>query len=354
MGRVMSIVAVPMMLAPILGPALGGLIVDNLSWRWIFYVNVPIGLIAIPTALRILPTVERKPADRIDFVGLALVATGLPLLLYGVSEVPNTHSFTASKVLIPALVGLALIAVFVVHALRVKRVKPLLEVRLYRRSTFSSASFAMICLAMALFGGMILLPYYWQSIRHESVLNSGLLQAPQGLGMALVMPLAGKLTDRFGGGPLALLGAIVTAITTIPFGFVGTHTSVAFLSVAMFLRGTGIGFAFMPAMTAAFAALERSELSDATPQLNALQRAGGAIGTGILAVVLQRSLSGAHTLAAQASGYGTAFWWSAGITALAIVPCIVLVVAERRARAAHEQAAIAAAAPGEPVVEVAA
>jgi EmrB/QacA subfamily drug resistance transporter len=340
------------MLAPILGPALGGLIVDNLSWRWIFYVNVPIGLIAVPTALRFLPSVERKPAERLDFVGLALLSTGLPLVLYGVSEIASTGSFTASKVIIPVLVGIALICAFVLHALRVKGVKPLLEVRLYRRRTFASASFAMVCLAMALFGGMILLPLYWQSIRHESVLNSGLLQAPQGLGMALVMPLAGRLTDRFGGGPLALFGAVVTALATIPFGFVGTHTSIVFLSVAMLVRGVGIGFAFMPAMTAAFASLERSELSDATPQLNALQRAAGAIGTGILAVVLQRALIGAHTLNAQASAYGTAFWWSAGITALAIIPCIILLVAERDARAARVAAEISA--PSDASIELAA
>jgi len=107
--------------------------------------------------------------------------------------------------------------------------------------------------------------------------------------------------------------------------------------VAMFLRGTGIGFAFMPAMAAAFAALDRSELADATPQLNVLQRVGGSIGTAALAVVLQRSLAGAHSLAGAASAYGTAFWWSAGITALAIVPCIILMRAERAARATKLQ-----------------
>jgi MFS family permease len=152
--------------------------------------------------------------------------------------------------------------------------------------------------------------------------------------MALVMPLAGKLSDRWGGGPLALFGVIVTTVTTIPFGLVGAHTSVAWLSVAMLLRGMGIGFAFMPAMAAAFASLDRSELSDATPQLNVLQRVGGSIGTAVLAVVLQRALSGAHTVTAAASAYGTAFWASAGLTALAIVPCIILVRAERAARAA--------------------
>ena len=120
---------------------------------------------------------------------------------------------------------------------------------------------------------------------------------------------------------------------TIPFGLVGTHTSVAWLSVAMLLRGMGIGFAFMPAMAAAFASLERFELPHATPQLNVLQRVGGSIGTAVLAVVLQRALVGARSLADAADAYGTAFWWSAGLTALAIVPCVILVRAERAARA---------------------
>jgi MFS family permease len=191
-----------------------------------------------------------------------------------------------------------------------------------------------------LFGGMILLPLYWQGIRHEDVVKTGLLTAPQGLGMALVMPLAGKLSDRLGGGPLALFGVIVTTLATIPFGLISADSSVLGLSVAMFIRGIGIGFAFMPAMAAAFAALDRSELSHATPQMNMLQRVGGSIGTAVLAVVLQRALIGAHTLSAQADAYGTAFWVSAGMTALAIIPCIILLRAERAARAA--QGAVAA------------
>jgi EmrB/QacA subfamily drug resistance transporter len=332
MGRVMSIVAVPAMLAPIFGPALGGLILDSVSWRWIFFVNVPIGVIAVIAALRILPSVRPAPTGRLDVRGLLLMATGLPLLTYGLAEIGVTGSFTAAKVLIPILASIVLISAFVAHALRVPN--PLLNLRLYRRPTFSSASFAMFCLGAALFGGMILLPLYWQGIRHESVLYTGLLTAPQGLGMALVMPLAGRLTDRWGGGPFALFGVIVTTLATVPFGLVGAHTSIVGLSVAMLIRGMGIGFAFMPAMAAAFASLERSELSDATPQMNVLQRVGGSIGTAVLAVVLQRSLAGTHSIAGAAAGYGTAFWASAGLTALAIIPCIILVRTERAARAA--------------------
>ncbi len=109
MGRVMSIVAVPMMLAPILGPTLGGLIVQNLSWRWIFYVNVPIGIVAVIAGSRILPSPKPAPAGRLDILGFALMATGLPLLTYGLAEIGVTGSFTATKVVGPILVGLGLV-----------------------------------------------------------------------------------------------------------------------------------------------------------------------------------------------------------------------------------------------------
>ena len=330
MGRVMSIVAVPAMLAPILGPTIGGLILDNASWQWIFYVNLPVGIFAVIAALRVLPSIKPGKTDPLDVRGLALMATGLPLLTYGLAEIGVTGGFSSTKVWLPLILGAALIVLFVFHALRAKF--PLLDLRLYKRATFASASFAMFCLGAALFGSMILLPLYWQGIRHMSVVDTGLLTAPQGLGIALVMPLAGKLTDRLGGGPLALFGVIFTTITTIPFALIGAHTSIEWLSVAMFLRGMGIGFAFMPAMAAAFASLERSELPHATPQLNVLQRVGGSIGTALLAVVLQRAMVGAHTLSAAADAYGTAFLWSAGLSALAIIPCVILMRAERAAR----------------------
>src|SRR3954454_23271146 len=130
MGRVMSVVAVPAMLAPILGPALGGLIVDNSSWRWIFYVNVPFGALAVVAALRFLPSVKPTAVDRLDVRGLALMATGLPLLTYGLAEIGATGGLTSAKVIGPCLGGLALLAAFAVHALRVPN--PLLDLRLYR------------------------------------------------------------------------------------------------------------------------------------------------------------------------------------------------------------------------------
>jgi MFS family permease len=237
-------------------------------------------------------------------------------------------------VIAPILGGLALVGLFIAHARRAER--PLLDVHLYARPTFSAASITTFCLGAALFGAMILMPLYYQQVRGESVLATGLLVGPQGVGAALALPISGRLTDRIGGGPLALCGVILTTLTTIPFGLIGAHTSIVSLSLWMFVRGIGIGFAFMPAMAAAFAALQPHELSDATPQMNVLQRLGGSIGTAVLAVVLQRALISAHhplTADGAAGAYSTAFWWSLGITALAIIPSIVLLRAERQARA---------------------
>jgi hypothetical protein len=126
---------------------------------------------------------------------------------------------------------------------------------------------------------------------------------------------------------------------TVPFGLIGAHTSVAELSVVMVLRGAGMGASFMPAMTAAFAALDRSQISHATPQLNVINRVGGSIGTTVLAVVLAGAERHAHTAEGAAHAYGIAFWWSAAMAVAALVPCVVLMRAESRAR----QAALAAA-----------
>jgi EmrB/QacA subfamily drug resistance transporter len=349
MGRVMSIIVVPVMLAPILGPTLGGLIIEDVSWRWIFFVNIPVGAAALIAGIRILPRAEASASRALDVRGLLLMVTGLPLLTYGLAKIGTTGSFTSTEVVVPCVVGLALIAGFVVHATRASA--PLLNLRLLRRATFSSASAAMFLLSASMLGSMILLPLYWQEVRRESVILTGLLLAPQGLGAAIVMPFAGKIADRHGGGLLALIGVVVTTVATVPFGLIGASTSIAWLCVVMVVRGMGIGLAFMPAMTAAFAALERSELADATPQLNVFQRVGGAFGTAILAVVLQRALVGEHTASGAAAAYGIAFWASAALTVAAIVPCVILLRAERSARLARAGAALA---EGDTAVEAAA
>ncbi|MFI4978017.1 MAG: DHA2 family efflux MFS transporter permease subunit [Solirubrobacterales bacterium] len=327
MGRVMGIVAMPAMLAPVLGPVLGGTILQNLHWSWIFLVNLPIGVVAFILGWRMLPHTDSGEAGRLDVVGLGLLSTASTALVYGLSQLGTHSNLTASAVVWPIVAGLALAVVFCWHALRVER--PLLDIRLYANRVFGAASLTTFGLGAALFGAMILVPYYYQAVRHESVIATGLLTGPQGLGMLLVMPLAGRLSERFGGGRVALAGVSILCLGTIPLAFVGASTSVVSISLVLVLRGVGIGLSFMPAMTAAFASLRTEQLSDATPQLNVLQRIGGAIGTAVLAVVLQRASGHAPSTAHLAGAFDTAYRWSLGIALLSLIPCLVLLRAEK-------------------------
>jgi EmrB/QacA subfamily drug resistance transporter len=343
MGRVMGIVVMPAMLAPILGPVVGGLILQNLHWSWIFFVNVPIGIVAFVLAYRLLPDSELGEAGELDWIGLALMVTSMPLVVYGLSEIGSQGNFTAPSVILPIVGGLLLTAVFGWHALRVKR--PLLDVRLYANRIFAAASITTFGLGAALFGAMILLPLYYQEVRGESVIVTGLLVGPQGFGMLLVAPFTARLTERFGGGRLAFVGIVMLCLTTLPLAFIGATTSIVEISVLLVLRGAGIGLAFIPTTTVAFASLRTDQLSDATPQMNVLQRVGGAIGTAVLAVVLQRAGEGAQTSSELASAFGTAFWWALGISVLSLIPVLVLFRAENQrapqAAAAREAEEIA-------------
>jgi EmrB/QacA subfamily drug resistance transporter len=326
MGKVMGIVVMPAMLAPILGPVVGGLILENLHWSWIFFVNVPIGIVAWVLGMRLLPESELGEAGKLDLFGLVLLVTGMPLIVYGLSEIGTQESFTAPTVIWSLVAGVVLLATFGRHALRTAR--PLLDVRLYANRVFAAASLTTFGLGAALFGAMILIPLYYQQVRGESVIVTGLLLAPQGLGMLLTAPFTARLTQRFGGGRVAVVGVSLLALSSLPLAFIGADTSIAFISLTLLLRGVGIGLSFIPTTTVAFASLRTDQLSDATPQMNVLQRVGGAIGTAVLAVVLQRASVGADTPSELAGAFATANWWALGIVLLSLVPCIVLLRAE--------------------------
>jgi EmrB/QacA subfamily drug resistance transporter len=326
MGRVMGIVVMPAMLAPILGPVVGGLILQHLHWSWIFFVNVPIGVIAGVLGWRMLPHSDLGEPGKLDWIGLGLLATSMPLIVYGLSEIATKESFTAPTVVWPIVAGLLLTVAFGWHALRAER--PLLDVRLYKNRIFGAASLTTFGLGAALFGAMILVPLYYQQVRHESVVVTGLLVGPQGLGMLLVSPRIAKMTDRFGGGRVAFVGISVLTLSSLPLAFIGADTSIAFISFLLLIRGVGIGLSFIPTTTVAFAALRTDQLSDATPQMNVLQRVGGAIGTAILAVVLQRASDGAQGADELAAAFGTAFWWGLGICVASLIPVLFLLRAE--------------------------
>jgi MFS family permease len=191
---------------------------------------------------------------------------------------------------------------------------------------------------------MIIMPLYFQLVRGEDAVTTGLLLIPQGVGAAMAMPLAGRFSDRVGGGRVALAGLAVTLVTTLPFIALQADTSYLLISAAMIGRGLGIGLTMMPAMTAAYARLEPADIAHATPQLNVLQRVGGSIGIALLTVVLQHGLTGARTPAVAAAAFGHTYLWVLALSVVALIPAYVLARAERGER---EQQSVPMAAAAE-------
>jgi EmrB/QacA subfamily drug resistance transporter len=343
-GRVMSIMGVPMLLGPILGPILGGWLVADVSWRWIFFINLPIGLIALLCASRVLPRDVPAHEQRLDLVDLLLLSPGLALVIYGLAETNSAGGFGAAKVLVPLVAGLALMAGFVWHALRAR--DPLIDLRLFRDRTFATSSMTLVLVAISVFGTFLLLPLYYQAVRGESALQTGLLLAPQGLGSMLMMPISGQLADRTGAGRIVPFGLIAVILAVLGLTQVGAHTSYVRLSINLFVFGLGMGFTMMPVFTGAMQSIRGPAVARASTALNILQQAGASVGTAVLSVLLASALSSklgahgggggigaaahvpasvrAHIAPPMASAFGQTFWWALGLLVVALIGSLAL------------------------------
>ncbi|MFJ6015151.1 MDR family MFS transporter [Streptomyces sp. NPDC092952] len=323
LGRMMAVVSVPAMLAPIIGPVIGGFFVDQLNWRWIFFINIPIGLAAIALAWIKLPATRPQTDHRLDVRGLLLLSPGLALLLYGLAEA-GSGGFTDAGSLPWTLVGAALLTGFTVHALRTPNT-PLIDLRLFADRGYSAAVVTQFTLNAGVFAAMFLLPLYFQMGRGAGVLEAGVMIAPQGVGYVIAMAVVGKATDKLGAGPLALTGVLITLLGTLPFALLDNGTSEALLAAAMVARGIGVGVVTLPSLAAAYRLLAPAAMPRASSAMNIFQRLGGSAGTAAVAVILQNGLTDGKASGAPLSeAFGTSFWWVFGFTALTLLPALLL------------------------------
>jgi len=325
LGRTMALISLPTLFGPILGPVLGGLIVSHLSWRWIFWLNVPFSLTGLVLAWRGLkPGVPRKGAY-LDVIGLVLLSPALAAILYAATEVGIKGGSGHTIVTVPLAVGIVLLAAFVFHALHTRR-PPLVDLRLFKVRSFSAATSLMFLSGFGTFGALLLLPLYYQQIHGASALDAGLLLAPQGLGMLLTRSQAGKLTDRIGARPIVIVGVILTAAGTAAYTQVGVHTSEILLGLSLVVRGAGLGAVLIPVMAAAYLEVAPEQVPHASTVTRIAQQVGGSFGTAILAMIVATQIRThvAAGLPGQAAAFGTAFWWSLGLTVIMIIPALAL------------------------------
>lgn len=290
-GRVMGLMGIVGSSGPILGPILGGVILQVLDWRWMFLVNLPIVVIAFVGAARILPTDRAETrAARLDVVGLALLGPGVAAAVLALSQAAEHEGFAHLAVLIPLAVSATLLTGYAVRALRDRAGRgapPLLDLRLFTRPGFSASVVVAALLGAGTFGSLTALPLYYQLVRGEGASAAGLLLAPLGLGSAIVMPLAGRLSDRLGSRRPILAGGVLAGLATLLLTRVGATTPEWQLAVVTFALGAGLGCVGAPTIGSVYRTLPAALVPQGSTALYMLNQLGASVGVAAVTLVVQ-------------------------------------------------------------------
>ena len=282
-GTLMGIFGLPLMVAPVLGPTVGGYIVEYIDWRVIFTMNIPIGILGLFLGSTILRETERIPNLRFDLTGFVLSGGGLALLLYGLTYAP-TDGWGAPHIVAELAGGAVLLALWLIVELTDDQ--PLLDLRIFKNRTYALATAVSFVITVGTFSSIFLLPLFLQNIRGLGALETGLLTFPQSIGAALMMPVSGKLFDRFGPRPLMVSGLALLAFGTWRLTALDLSTSNAYLTSTLVLRGMGMGLCMMPTMTVAMNTLTGPMVARGSSLTNVMRQVFGAFGTAIFATLL--------------------------------------------------------------------
>ncbi len=326
-ARAASLLTVPAVVAPALGPVVGGYLVQEASWRWIFLINVPLGMIGLAVAWRGLREYRAADAGPLDLPGFALAAVGLPSLVYALGEL-GSRGAADPWVAGPGLVGLAALLLFVPVELRAAR--PMLDPRLYRDRLFAAGSAVLFCANAGFFGIVFLLPQLLQAERGFSPLASGLATFPTALGIMLAAPLAGRLYPRLGPRRLVMAGSALAALLALAFARLPDADPGTIRALVLPL-GVAFGFVFVPLQAASFAGIDEAATGRATAAYNAVRQLATGVGVALLATVLGARL-GAHgavlgdpaTRPAALAAFGDVFLVAAGLNLLGLAAAALI------------------------------
>ncbi len=287
-GRSMGVIGIAMIFAPALGPTISGWIVEDYSWRLLFWIVIPIAVIDIVLAVFYLRNATDRTSPRADWLGLVTSVVGFGALLYGFSKA-GSKGWHDSEVVTSLLVGVVFLILFILREVTAK--EPLLRLEVFRYPMFTLSTIVSCVVNMAMFGAMILLPIYIQNIRGYTPLEAGLLLMPGSILIGIMSPVAGALFDRIGPRPLVLFGLAVTIVTTWEFANLTDSTTYGHVMWLYTLRMFGMSFIMMTVMTAGLNQLPRALNSHGTAAANTARTVAASLGTAIMVSIMSTRAS---------------------------------------------------------------
>lgn len=327
--RASSILVVPTAIAPALGPVLGGLFVTDVSWRWVFYVNLPIGIAAVLFGMYFLREQRDHVPGSFDIVGFVLSAAGLGLAMYGVSEGPF-RGWTTPLILGPICTGVALMVILVF--VEAHKTAPMIDIQLFKDRLFRSSCVVLALGSAAFLGLLFLVALFFQDGLGLSALQSGVSTFPEALGVMLGAQVVTRLAYPVVGPRRIMIGGLlILAVTLVLMTLIGQGTSLWWMRLLLFVSGYGMSHVFVPAQAAGFATISPADTGRASTLFNAQRQLGGAIGVALLSTVVAavgpvRFVS--HHAVPNLTSYHTAFLVSAAVAVIAAIAALTVNDAE--------------------------
>ena len=303
-GKAMGIWGLGVVVAPLLGPVLGGWLTDNYSWRWVFYINIPVGIASIiMTKLFIFdPSYIRRSTGRVDTWGIGMLAVGVGALQLVLDKGQQEDWFASNWIVSLTILSAVMLVVFIIHELRTPN--PVLLLRVFKERTYSAGVFLMTALGFVLYGSLVLLPLFLQTVLGYPAIEAGISMAPRGLGSFIAMPLIGLLIAKIDPRKLLCCGLLGGSVTLFALGSLNLQVGYWDIFWPQFLQGVSMGLIFVPLTTVTMSLIKREEMGNATSLFNLMRNLGGSVGIATVATMLGRNARAQYgIIGTHVSGY---------------------------------------------------
>jgi DHA2 family multidrug resistance protein len=288
-GKAMGFWGLGIVVAPILGPVFGGWVTENYDWRWVFYINLPVGMASIMMIQRYVfdPPYLRKESKGIDYWGMGLLVLGIGALQFVLDKGQSEDWFESNFIVTLSIISAVSIAALIYYELFGTK-DPIVDLRVFSNRTYATGVFLMTVVGFVLYGSMVLLPVMLQTLFGYSSLEAGKAMAPRGVGSLIMMPLVGILTTKVDPRKLLVTGLTIGAITMLWLGQINLNASQWHFMLPQFLQGAGMALLFVPLTTISMATINPQRMGYATSLFSLMRNIGGGVGIAVTATYLQR------------------------------------------------------------------